>query len=134
MAGQDCGLPRLFAAQPLNCSPVDASFEAGVHTGRREVNQTIAEGTAIKDPLRLGDFRRVTRDGGVTAALTEDAIVAALRRLARRACLPSPPAPSRPRRSKSSRPPARSRPSEITVVVLTGSGLKAATTVADLVQ
>ena len=31
-AGQIAKLPRLFVAQPLNCSPIDASFKAGVDT------------------------------------------------------------------------------------------------------
>ena len=44
-------LPRLFAAQPLHCSPVDASFKEGRDTPvSREVHKTIAEGTAIKRP------------------------------------------------------------------------------------
>ena len=56
-AGQIAKLPRLFAAQPLNCSPIDASFKAGVDTPvAREVNKTIAEGTAIKNPLRLREI------------------------------------------------------------------------------
>src|ERR1700738_4842962 len=53
-AGQIERLPRLFAAQPFNCSPLDASFQAGVDTPvQRAVHKTIAEGTAIAPPLRL---------------------------------------------------------------------------------
>jgi threonine synthase len=56
-AGQIKKLPRLFAAQPLNCSPIDASFKAGVDTPvPREVLKTISEGTAIKHPLRLREM------------------------------------------------------------------------------
>src|SRR5438270_547505 len=100
-AGQITRLPRLFAAQPLNCSPIDASFKAGVDTSvAREVNKTIAEGTAIKHPLRLREIIGALREsGGGTVALTEDEIVAALRRLARPAkgCSTSDAAPASPR-------------------------------------
>src|SRR6266702_4363479 len=84
-AGQIAKLPRLFAAQPQNCSPIDASFKAGVDTPvPREVNKTIAEGTAIKNPLRLREIIAALREsGGGTVALSEEEIVAALRRLAR---------------------------------------------------
>src|SRR5690349_1801484 len=82
-AGQIAKLPRLFAAQPLNCSPIDASFRAGVDTAvPREVRKTIAEGTAIKYPMRLREIIGALREsGGGTVAPTEDEIVAAPRRL-----------------------------------------------------
>src|SRR5690348_18430533 len=42
-ADQIAKLPRLFAAQPLNCSPIDAAFKAGLDTPvPREVHKTIA--------------------------------------------------------------------------------------------
>src|SRR5690348_13503879 len=85
-------LPRLFAAQPLNCSPIDASFRAGVDTAvPREVRKTIAEGTAIKHPLRLREIiGAISESGGSTVALAEDEIVAALRRLARQGLFAEP--------------------------------------------
>src|SRR5215218_8880086 len=91
-AGQIAKLPRLFAAQPLNCSPIDASFKAGVDTPvAREVNKTIAEGTAIKTPMRLREIIGALREsGGGTVALTEAEIVAALRRLARQGLFAEP--------------------------------------------
>ena len=50
-AGQIRRLPRLFVAQPLHCSPVDASFQAGADTlVERPVLPTVAEGTAIRQP------------------------------------------------------------------------------------
>ena len=58
-------LPRLFAAQPLNCSPLDASFQAGVDTPvARAVHKTIAEGTAIAHPLRLKEMIHALKDSG----------------------------------------------------------------------
>src|ERR1700742_659538 len=76
-AGQIAKLPRLFVTQPLNCSPIAASFKAGVDTPvPRDVHKTIAEGTAIRHPMRLGEIVGALREcGGGTIALTEDDIV-----------------------------------------------------------
>lgn len=135
-AGQIAKLPRLFAAQPLNCSPVDAAFQAGVDTPvAREVRKTIAEGTAIKHPMRLREIIAALREsGGGTIALTEDEIVAALRRLARQGLFTEPTSASAAAALDKLAGAGAIKPGENTVVILTGSGLKAASTVAELVQ
>ena len=135
-AGQIAKLPRLFAAQPLNCSPIDASFQAGLDTPvAREVSKTIAEGTAIKNPLRLREIIGALREsGGGTVALTEAEIMAALRRLARQGLVAEPTSASAAAALDKLAAAGSIKPSDTTVVVLTGTGLKAATTVADLVQ
>ena len=135
-AGQIARLPRLFAAQPLNCSPIDAGFKAGVDTPvPREVQRTIAEGTAIKSPLRLREIIAALREsGGGTVALTEDEIVAALRRLARQGLFAEPTSASAAAALDKLSATGAIKATETTVAVLTGTGLKAATTVADLVQ
>ncbi|WP_373824655.1 threonine synthase, partial [Achromobacter insuavis] len=83
-AGQIKRLPRLFVAQPLNCSPVDASFQAGVDTlVARDVLPTVAEGTAIRQPVRLREVLQAIRaSGGQTVAVPEADIIAAVRKLA----------------------------------------------------
>ena len=135
-AGQIAKLPRLFAAQPLNCSPIDASFQAGLDTPvAREVSKTIAEGTAIKNPLRLREIIGALREsGGGTVALTEAEIMAALRRLARQGLFAEPTSASAAAALDKLAAAGSIKPSDTTVVVLTGTGLKAATTVADVVQ
>jgi len=135
-AGQITKLPRLFAAQPLNCSPIDAAFQAGVDTPvAREVRKTIAEGTAIKHPMRLREIIAALREsGGGTIALTEDEIVAALRRLARQGLFTEPTSASAAAALDKLAGAGAIKPGENTVVILTGSGLKAASTVAELVQ
>ncbi|MFB6462738.1 threonine synthase [Bradyrhizobium tunisiense] len=135
-AGQISKLPRLFAAQPLNCSPIDASFRAGVDTPvTREVSKTIAEGTAIKNPLRMREIIGALREsGGGTVALTEAEIVAALRRLARQGLFSEPTSASAAAALDKLSATGAIKANETTVAVLTGTGLKAATTVADLVQ
>jgi len=134
-AGQVAKLPRLFVAQPQNCSPIDASFKAGVDTPvAREVHKTIAEGTAIKSPMRLREIIAAVREsGGGTVAVTEDEIVAALRRLARQGLFAEPTSASGAAALDKLAAAGAIKSSETTVVILTGSGLKAASTVADLV-
>ena len=133
-AGQIAKLPRLFASQPLNCSPIDASFQAGVDTPvAREVRKTIAEGTAIKHPMRLREIIGALREsGGGTIALTEDEIVAALRRLARVGLFVEPTSASAAAALDRLAGAGAIKAGETTAVVLTGSGLKAAATVAEL--
>lgn len=134
-AGQISKLPRLFVAQPLNCSPIDASFEAGVDTPvPREVHTTIAEGTSIKNPLRLREIITALRESdGATIALSEEEIVAALKRLARQGLFVEPTCASAAAALDKLIDAGTIRASEKTVVIVTGTGLKAATTVADLV-
>jgi threonine synthase len=134
-AGQIAKLPRLFVAQPLNCSPIDASFKAGVDTPMpRDIHKTIAEGTAIRNPMRLREIIAAVREsGGGTVAVTEDELVAALRRLARQGLFAEPTSASGAAALDRLAAAGAIKPIETTVVILTGSGLKAASTVADLV-
>jgi threonine synthase len=135
-AGQIQKLPKLFAAQPLNCSPVDASFMAGVDTPvPRAVHKTIAEGTAIAHPLRLREMIQALKEtGGETVAVTEDEIVAALKRLARIGLFVEPTSAGAAaalaklieRKVISAR--------ERTVVLISGTGIKTATAIADLLE
>jgi threonine synthase len=135
-AGQIARLPRLFAAQPLACSPIDASFRAGVDTPvPRPVAPTLAEGTAIRRPLRLREIIGALREsGGGTVALTEDEIAGALRRLARQGLFVEPTCASAAAALDRLAGVGAIRAGETTVVIVTGTGLKAAAAVADLVQ
>jgi len=125
-AGQISKLPRLFAAQPLNCSPLDASFEAGVDIPvARPVQPTIAEGTAIKHPIRLRELLQAIREsGGRTVALSEAQIVAAVRRLAGTGLYVEPTCASAAAALELLQQAGAIQPSETTVVLLTGTGLK----------
>lgn len=123
-AGQITRLPRLFVAQPLNCSPIDASFRAGVDTPvPRNVHKTIAEGTAIKHPMRLREIIAALREsGGGTVALTEDEIVTALRRLARDGLFAEPTSASGAAALDKLAAAGAIKSNENTVVILTGTG------------
>ncbi len=133
-AGQIARLPRLIAAQPLNCSPVAASFAAGLDVPvAREVRPTVAEGTAIKAPLRLKEMIAALREsGGEAVAATEAEIVAALRKLAEQGLFVEPTSASAAAAFDKLSAAGRVGPRERVVMVLSGSGLKAASRFAEL--
>jgi len=74
--------------------------------------------------------------GGGTVALTEDEIIRALRRLVRQGLFTEPTSASASAAAALAKLSGAGsiKPNETTVVLLTGNGLKAASTVADLVQ
>ncbi|WP_398498774.1 pyridoxal-phosphate dependent enzyme [Variovorax sp.] len=125
-AGQIRQLPRIFVAQPLNCSPIDASFTAGADTlVERAVAPTIAEGTAIKRPVRLREILQALRETrGGTVALTEEQIAAAVRRLAATGLYAEPTSSSAAAAIELLEQRGEIRAGEKTVVLLTGTGLK----------
>ena len=125
-AGQITRLPRLFAAQPLNCSPVDAAFSSGPEpVPARAVRPTIAEGTAIRDPLRLTEMLHALREtGGGTVAVSEEEIAAAVRQLAGAGLYAEPTAASAAAALAVLYRQGRIAASDTTVVLLTGTGLK----------
>lgn len=135
-AGQIERMPRLYAAQPVNCSPLDASFVAGVDVPvDRPVSATIAEGTAIARPMRLRQMLGALRmTGGTTLAVTEFEIAAALDILCAQGMFVEP--------TSAVAGAAYSRllashvigAAETTVVMLSGAGLKAASAVSDIVD
>lgn len=136
LAGQIDRLPRLFAAQPLNCSPIDASFHAGVDTHvEREVRPSISEGTMIRRPLRLRENIAALRDsGGETIAVRETEIIAALRRMAGNGLFCEPTSATAAAALDNLISRRIIHPAEVTVVIVTGTGIKAAPLIAEYCQ
>ena len=128
-------LPRLFAVQPANCALIDACFRAGNDvTAPFEPKPTIAEGTAIARPVRLKEvLAAIRRSGGGTVALTEDEIIAATLELPAATGLYAEPT-SAGAAAALAKLAAEGRigRDEVTVVVLTGSGLKATQRIGEL--
>jgi threonine synthase len=128
---QRCGeierLPRLYAVQPANCAPIHAAFlSEGTSRVPFEVKPTIAEGTAIAKPIRLGAVIEATRrSGGATLTVTEEEIVAAALDLARTGLYAEPTSAAGAAAHTKLVASGIIKPEETTVVVLTGSGLKA---------
>jgi threonine synthase len=72
-AGQIPRLPRLFAAQPAHCGPIARAFLGLPEEAPRP---TIAEGTAIAQPIRLPECLHALRESGGGAVLLEEAEIA----------------------------------------------------------
>ncbi len=131
-AGRIARAPRLYAAQPANCAPVAASFAAGKPVVVEPL-PTIAEGTAIRSPLRLPELLDALREtGGEALAIPEAEIVAALRRLVAMGMFVEPTCATALAAFERLAAAGRIGPRERVVVVLTGSGLKTAGAVAEL--
>jgi threonine synthase len=133
-AGEIVVMPRLFAAQPANCGPIAAAFLAGDGTAKQvEIKPTIAEGTAIAHPVRLREVLgalRETLGGAVT--LTEDEIGQATLELARVGMYVEPTSAQAVAAFGKLLAAGTITPEQVTVIVLTGSGLKATVRIAEL--
>ncbi len=129
-------LPRLFAVQPANCAPIHASFMAGADDLVPIVSRpTIAEGTAIAKPIRTRELiQAIRRSGGATVAVTEDEIVAAMSDLAHVGLYAEPTSASAAAALSHLLCDGVIRPDETTVVLLTGSGLKATQRIGELLN
>ena len=133
--GEIVRLPRLFAVQPAACAPIDASFRAG---GDDLVpvapTPTIAEGTAIASPVRLKPvLDAIRRSGGGTITISENEIEAATLELGRTTGLYAEPTSAQAAAALSKLVECGAiAAGETTVVVLTGSGLKATHRIGEL--
>jgi threonine synthase len=134
--GEITRLPRLFAVQPENCAPIHASFTANSDEAIAiEPRSTIAEGTAIARPIRLKQvLEAIRRSQGATVTVNEDEIIAALRNLAAGHGIYAEPtsAVAAAACSKLIENGAITL-DQTTVVVLTGSGLKATGRIGELI-
>jgi threonine synthase len=129
-AGHIDRLPRLLVAQPERCAPIHAAFHGRTDP---EFGPTIAEGTAIRKPIRLPEVvQAIRRSGGSTVGIPEDDIIAATRRLAGIGLYAEPTCASAAAAIDAFAARGAIRPGQATVVVLTGSGLKAAAAMGEL--
>ena len=129
-AGQIERLPRLFAAQPVHCAPIAASL-----LGQElPILPTIAEGTAIAQPIRLAEVRAaLERSGGGAVTSTEAEIAQATLELAKMGLYVEPTSAQAASAFVKLLTAGTIRSDETTVLVLTGSGLKATARISDLV-
>jgi len=129
-AGEIPRLPRIFAAQPANCAPIARAF-----LGQPAVpaEPTIAEGTAIAQPLRTAEVNQVLREsGGGAVMLAEAEIAAATLDLARTGIYVEPTCAQAAAAFVRLLEAGTIRADETTVVVLTGTGLKSTPRIAEL--
>jgi threonine synthase len=134
--GEIARRPRIFGVQAARCAPYAAAFGAGgeclVPT---EIAPTIAEGIATARPTRVAEVLRAVRDtGGSIVAVEEREIVDSLRELARQGLYVEPTSAVAAAGLSRLVSSGAIRREERTVMVLTGSGLKASATIGELLE
>ena len=134
VAGEIDRLPRLYGVQAANCAPLFKAFEAGSESlVPTETGMTIAEGIASQKPTHVrAILRGVGETAGAIVAVSEAEIIAALGALARRGLYVEPTCASALAGLEQLRASGRIRDGERTVVVLTGTGLKASERIGEL--
>ena len=125
-AGEIERLPRLFVSQAENCAPLHASFQAEADDYVDcEFHPTVAEGTAIKRPLRLPEMLNALRESnGGTVAISEKEIVDSSLALARQGLYVEPTTAHAAAAFSKLIKNESIYESDDTVVVLTGTGMK----------
>ncbi|OGA21170.1 MAG: pyridoxal-5'-phosphate-dependent protein subunit beta [Betaproteobacteria bacterium RIFCSPLOWO2_02_FULL_67_26] len=129
-------MPRLYGVQAANCAPYYAAFRAGVeHLVPAPVGPTVAEGIASSKPTRMREVLAPVRaSGGEIVAVTEDEIVRALGALAKKGFYVEPTSAAAAAGVSQLIARGAIRRDETTVLVLTGSGLKASETIGKLLK
>jgi threonine synthase len=126
--------PRIFGVQAANCAPYHAAYLAGGDTlVPTAVSATIAEGIASSKPTRVKEVLQGVREsGGAIVAVSEAEIVEALRELAQSGLYVEPTSAAGAAGLTQLLASGAIKPGEKTVLVLTGSGLKASERIGEL--
>lgn len=142
-SGQINRLPRLWCVQPLACSPIaTAVMQAQGLTDGRVVPQqwnapvpTMAEGTSIASPVRLAEcVSAVLRSGGGAVRVEERAMGEATLELARLGLYTEPTCAQAMAAYTELADAGAIRVDELTVVVLTSTGIKATPRIAEILS
>jgi threonine synthase len=129
-AGAIDRLPRLFAAQPAQCGPI-ARHVLGLPA--EPAGATIAEGTAIAAPIRLGEVSAaLARSQGGAVLIAEADIIRATLDLAAIGIYVEPTCAQAAAGFRQMLEAGTIRPDETTVLVLTGTGIKATPRIAEM--
>ena len=133
-SGEIGRVPKIFGVQAQNCAPYFAAWQAGVDTlVPTEVKATIAEGIASSKPTRVKEVLEGVREsGGSIVAVSEVEIVDALRSLARKGYYVEPTSAAAAAGLTQLIECGAIRSNETTVLVLTGTGLKASERIGEL--
>lgn len=126
-AGQIDKLPKIFGVQPENCAPIKAAFDTGGNDAVPvETSPTMAEGTSIKYPVRLRQVLEATRRShGKIVSVKEDEILQALHQLAELGLFVEPTSAITVAALDQLMESGQIKENETTVILLSGSGLKA---------
>jgi len=133
-AGEIQRLPRLFAAQPAHCAPLHATFLSGADTlAAIDARPTLAEGTSIERPVRWREVLAAIRGShGQTVAVSEAEIEASHEALARTGFYVEPTCATADAALARLLDAGVITADQTSVVVLTGSGLKATQRIGEL--
>ncbi|HEV2300898.1 MAG TPA: pyridoxal-phosphate dependent enzyme [Stellaceae bacterium] len=133
-AGEITSRPRLFAVQAANCAAFAASWAAGRESFVEfAAEPTIADGIATPRPVRVAEVvGALKRSGGGVVTVEEGAIMPALSALGRLGLFVEPTAATAGAALTRLLSDGTIAAGELTVVVLTGSGLKAAERIGEL--
>jgi threonine synthase len=126
--------PRLFAVQAENCAPFLAAWQAGSDAPVPfDVTPTVADGIAAQRPVRLKEVLTAVREsGGTVIGARESEIAGALLALGKRGLFVEPTSATALVALSRLIDEGRISRGETTIVILTGSGLKAAPVIGDL--
>jgi len=126
--------PRLFAVQAENCAPFLAAWQAGGDTPVTfDVKPTVADGIATQRPVRLAEVLTAVREsGGAVVGAPESEIAGAVLALGRRGLFVEPTSATVLVGLSRLIDQGKISRGETTIVILTGSGLKAAPVIGDL--
>jgi threonine synthase len=129
-AGAIPRLPRLFAAQPAHCGPI-ARHALGL--APQPARPTIAEGTAIAAPIRLPEVTAaLSRSQGGAVLIEEPAIARATLDLASIGLYVEPTCAQAAAAFQRLLAAGTITPDQTTVLVLTGTGIKATPRIAEM--
>ena len=133
-AGEIAKVPRIFGVQAENCAPYYAAYLAGGESlVPIDARPTIAEGIASSKPTRVKEVLRGVREsGGSIVAVSETEIVDALRELAGKGLYVEPTSAAAAAGLTKLLASGQVKPQERTVLVLTGTGLKASDRIGQL--
>ena len=129
-------LPRVFGIQAENCAPYFAAYQAGSeHLVPTDIRPTIAEGIASSKPTRVKEVLAGVREsGGGIVAVSEAEIVDALRALARSGIYVEPTSAAGAAGLTRLLRAGEITADQTTVLILTGSGLKASERIGELLE
>jgi threonine synthase len=129
-------MPRLLVAQPENCSPLARAFSSGeTAVADGDWRPTLAEGTSIARPVRDQEvLAAVVASGGGFQTVSEQLIPGAVLSLAAKGLYAEPTSSIAAAAVPGFVRQGLLRPDETTVMVLSGSGLKAAQTMASILE
>jgi threonine synthase len=127
-------IPRILVAQAENCSPLAKAFTHGLdHAAEGPWTPTLAEGASIARPVRGQEVLAAVADsGGGFQTVSEEQIPRAVHVLAARGLYAEPTSALVAAAVPGFVKQGLVHPGETTVMVLTGSGLKAAQTMTDI--